>query len=308
MEDRYVESTSCSVCLEQYDVSSHVPMILPCEHTFCRTCLDALPRDDVCFKCPMCREQHEAGAGVTNRALLELMEALPDPARPPAQQKLQCSTHADTACRRVCVDCLQAVCDACLRTPAHAQHDVQDAATAKAILTHMAKKRVKAIIDTHQKQVAMLEVQCTELEQFSMRTFREATEEERTQIRTYVAGIMAKQREGTTLKQSIQALKYSSEEEIAGLDMKELFVLCQSTEVFNDENRHVVERYLKTSQQYIENVQRKLEPICVFCSGKATPASLKWLGFYGLQVVPICHTGVSRGAYLIQWLHQHRIF
>ncbi|XP_013792496.1 SH3 domain-containing RING finger protein 3-like, partial [Limulus polyphemus] len=42
----------CSVCLEQLDTSSKV---LPCQHTFCRRCLEEIVNSHKELRCPECR-------------------------------------------------------------------------------------------------------------------------------------------------------------------------------------------------------------------------------------------------------------
>lgn len=42
----------CSVCLERLDTSSKV---LPCQHTFCRKCLEIIVSSHSELRCPECR-------------------------------------------------------------------------------------------------------------------------------------------------------------------------------------------------------------------------------------------------------------
>ena len=42
--------TTCSICYSKYSKPSLVPLILPCGHTFCKSCTNKFS------KCPMCRE------------------------------------------------------------------------------------------------------------------------------------------------------------------------------------------------------------------------------------------------------------
>ena len=47
---------TCSICLDAYKE----PKVLPCCHTFCRTCLEGLAaKTEGKFKCPECRTQHD---------------------------------------------------------------------------------------------------------------------------------------------------------------------------------------------------------------------------------------------------------
>ena len=46
------ELLECSVCLEQLD---HTSKVLPCQHTFCRRCLDEIHSTKHELRCPECR-------------------------------------------------------------------------------------------------------------------------------------------------------------------------------------------------------------------------------------------------------------
>lgn len=53
MDERTLsELLECSVCLEQLNADSRV---LPCQHTFCRSCLDEIVRAKKELRCPECR-------------------------------------------------------------------------------------------------------------------------------------------------------------------------------------------------------------------------------------------------------------
>ena len=43
----------CGICLENYNSDSKVPIILPCGHTYCYTCIENIIRKKI--KCPNCR-------------------------------------------------------------------------------------------------------------------------------------------------------------------------------------------------------------------------------------------------------------
>ena len=70
------EDTECSVCLNTYNPSDHRPKILPCSHTFCKSCIHELC-NQVQPKCPICEkdiEKHDIIAITTNFGTLELIE------------------------------------------------------------------------------------------------------------------------------------------------------------------------------------------------------------------------------------------
>ena len=68
---------SCSVCLGLM----RNPEVLPCGHSFCATCIEALPADltDEGIKacCPLCRVPFALGSSVPNWTLREMLPALP---------------------------------------------------------------------------------------------------------------------------------------------------------------------------------------------------------------------------------------
>ena len=59
----------CKLCFEPYDTDSRKPMNLhPCNHTYCKQCLDQLNRNE----CPNCRT--EINDKRVNYALVEVIE------------------------------------------------------------------------------------------------------------------------------------------------------------------------------------------------------------------------------------------
>ena len=65
LSEEQPDELTCSVCLEQFKE----PKLLPCGHTFCKSCLEAVGRVDCGFyeklPCPQCRALHElSGRGI----------------------------------------------------------------------------------------------------------------------------------------------------------------------------------------------------------------------------------------------------
>lgn len=69
------ELLECSVCLERLD---HTSKVLPCQHTFCRRCLDEIYGTKRELRCPECRTLVEIAVEElpSNILLIRLLEGL----------------------------------------------------------------------------------------------------------------------------------------------------------------------------------------------------------------------------------------
>jgi len=69
------ELLECSVCLEMLD---HTSKVLPCQHTFCRRCLDEIVSTKHELRCPECRTIVEIKVEdlPTNILLVRLLEGI----------------------------------------------------------------------------------------------------------------------------------------------------------------------------------------------------------------------------------------
>ena len=73
------DQVTCPECREQFNNTDHVPKILPCEHTFCDSCLNSLSARKRKVECPKCEKEHKVparGGFTTNRALINCGDAL----------------------------------------------------------------------------------------------------------------------------------------------------------------------------------------------------------------------------------------
>ena len=89
MDGQVLDSVlECSVCLERLD---HTSRVLPCQHTFCRRCLDEIVAKRHELRCPECRVLVETKVEElpTNILLIRLLEGI----------KTAAVSHA-LACRR----------------------------------------------------------------------------------------------------------------------------------------------------------------------------------------------------------------
>ncbi|GAA6225813.1 tripartite motif-containing protein 59 [Lates japonicus] len=132
--DNLEEDLTCSVC---YSLFSD-PRVLPCSHTFCKTCLDNLLQVStnysiwrplrVPLKCPNCRSVMElppAGVdalptNVSLRAIIEKYQRDSDP-RPPS-----CPEHNRQPLNMYCIQDRQLICGLCLTVGQHQGHAIDD--------------------------------------------------------------------------------------------------------------------------------------------------------------------------------------
>ncbi|KAL7399832.1 hypothetical protein ABVT39_002542 [Epinephelus coioides] len=132
--DNLEEDLTCSVC---YSLFSD-PRILPCSHTFCKTCLDNLLQVSTNYsiwrplrlplKCPNCRGVVELppmgiDALPTNaplKAIIEKYQSDSEP-RPPS-----CQEHYRQPLNMYCIQDRQLICGLCLTIGQHQGHPVDD--------------------------------------------------------------------------------------------------------------------------------------------------------------------------------------
>ncbi|XP_028276141.1 tripartite motif-containing protein 59 isoform X2 [Parambassis ranga] len=132
--DSLEEDLTCSVC---YSLFSD-PRVLPCSHTFCKTCLDNLLQVSTNYsiwrplrlplKCPNCRSVVElppAGVdalptNVSLRAIVEKFQSESEP-RPPS-----CQEHNRQPLNMYCVQDRQLICGLCLTVGLHQGHLIDD--------------------------------------------------------------------------------------------------------------------------------------------------------------------------------------
>ncbi|KAE8295229.1 Tripartite motif-containing protein 59 [Larimichthys crocea] len=132
--DKLEEDLTCSVC---YSLFSD-PRVLPCSHTFCKTCLDNLLQASTNYsiwrplrlplKCPNCRSVVELPptgvealpTNVCLRAIIEKYQSDSEP-RPPT-----CGEHHRQPLNMYCVQDRQLICGLCLTVGQHQGHTIDD--------------------------------------------------------------------------------------------------------------------------------------------------------------------------------------
>ncbi|XP_071516705.1 uncharacterized protein [Panulirus ornatus] len=118
------EAVKCRVCLEQYEPDDREPLMLPCGHTFCRSCVLA-GRTTGRHRCPSCKRDLtliEVQELPINFQVLELISVF---------TKLQhesCGEHGDEL-RYWCRECERSLCSLCLYGDHPQGHQVLHAKT-----------------------------------------------------------------------------------------------------------------------------------------------------------------------------------
>ncbi|KAK4322592.1 hypothetical protein Pmani_006670 [Petrolisthes manimaculis] len=114
------EAVTCAVCSEVYQAGAREPLVLPCGHTFCRTCLASVKMTGN-FLCPTCRQPHnnvQVDRLSVNYSLLSLSSACTD------FEYETCGEHGDDL-RYWCCGCELPLCSLCLYSGHPQGHNVQ---------------------------------------------------------------------------------------------------------------------------------------------------------------------------------------
>lgn len=144
--DQIQDSLSCSVCLERFNSSNHLPKFLPCQHTLCSSCIDCLLGSSLTldgFDCPVCRSGVTSDEVRTNLIVTDIIEAVVAK----ENATLFCPTHPSKECQIVCADCCQLLCAMCTVNGEHMRHNVYDTDVAKGKM----KKRLTTAIESRSK-------------------------------------------------------------------------------------------------------------------------------------------------------------
>jgi hypothetical protein len=123
------ELLECPICMNLYEN----PHVLPCQHTFCKSCLVSLQSNrtnsvlNSSIDCPICRESHKLPKGVdgltanyTMKRLIELESMIREKEKEkPNQEKAKCFICQKYAHLSKCVDCSYMLCKDCQEYPNH---------------------------------------------------------------------------------------------------------------------------------------------------------------------------------------------
>ena len=93
----------CTLCMEPYSMAGeHVPMVLDCSHTICKSCTNKLSDGG---RCPTC-QRRVSGKPRTNFAIRDIIAA--------ASAVLRCENCDQSAASHYCLDCNAVMCPACM--------------------------------------------------------------------------------------------------------------------------------------------------------------------------------------------------
>ncbi|XP_043541844.1 tripartite motif-containing protein 59-like [Chiloscyllium plagiosum] len=175
--DHFEEDLTCSVCYSIFED----PRVLPCSHTFCRTCLENIVHESTNFsiwrhlriplKCPTCRSIVELPpVGISslpiNFSLMGIIEKYQKEEHPKTPT---CSEHFRQPLNMFCLFDRKLVCGYCLTVGHHQGHPIDDLQHAYNKEKETCSKLVEQLTEKHWAKVSIfieqLEHQRTQTEQ-----------------------------------------------------------------------------------------------------------------------------------------------
>ena len=129
------EFSTCAICEEPYDDSTHQPKFLSCHHTFCYHCLDELSKSQDnprVIPCPNCRRDTQLpGNGVDELQRNFYIENMKGTYKTEHKKKNKCPKH-DNKLSFFCDTCKKGICRDCTvldhkETAGHIIMDISDA-------------------------------------------------------------------------------------------------------------------------------------------------------------------------------------
>lgn len=115
------EELTCSVCLELFEK----PVLLPCGHPFCRTCIDGVCGRKLFVNCPFCRTEFMRGGYTSSLVLANLVEKVRGdfPLRSPVRHNAGLCTDHDEKLFLFCKDDGDLACIVCQDALKHFDHN-----------------------------------------------------------------------------------------------------------------------------------------------------------------------------------------
>jgi len=115
-----MESLECPVCLEKYDLSLHLPRILPiCGHTLCSQCIPKFLKNSKDFICPIGKEVQPGN--------YKTLDSFPPNyvLRDSLEKSLQLCQHHQKELEFVCVQDKVKICNRCALFGEHKNHEIK---------------------------------------------------------------------------------------------------------------------------------------------------------------------------------------
>uniref|UniRef100_A0A3Q2PKT8 Uncharacterized protein n=1 Tax=Fundulus heteroclitus TaxID=8078 RepID=A0A3Q2PKT8_FUNHE len=112
------EDLTCPVCCDIF----RDPVLLPCSHSFCRSCLKRW-WDTRIRECPVCRRKGSKSPPLSNLALKNVCEALLQVRRQDSQEEqVRCGVHGEKL-KLFCLADEEPICVVCQASKLHKSHD-----------------------------------------------------------------------------------------------------------------------------------------------------------------------------------------
>ncbi|XP_067851481.1 tripartite motif-containing protein 59 [Heptranchias perlo] len=175
--DNFEEDLTCSVCYSIFED----PRVLPCSHTFCRTCLENIIHESgnvsiwrplrIPLKCPTCRSLVDLPpVGISslpiNFSLMGIIEKYQNEEHPKTPT---CPEHCRQPLNMFCLSDRKLVCGYCLTVGQHQGHPIDDLQNAYIKEKETSSKLVEQLTDKRWAEVSIfigqLEHQKTQAEQ-----------------------------------------------------------------------------------------------------------------------------------------------
>ncbi|XP_062846911.1 zinc-binding protein A33 [Trichomycterus rosablanca] len=114
------EDLSCPVCCDIF----RDPVLLPCSHSFCRSCLQNFWGSSICRSCPVCRRKSSKKTPPINLALKNLCEAFVQSQSwtGEGEENSACPQHGERL-KLFCIDDQQPICVVCQASRMHKGHN-----------------------------------------------------------------------------------------------------------------------------------------------------------------------------------------
>ena len=113
MNNKYFElKMNCPTCKKYYNDKEHVPLNLPCGHTFCKTCLKGTIRRDQELECAVCLRQFRGRIGDLSKNYIAL--SMGCELRETMKKYQVCPRHEGEPLKFHCDNCQTLFCPLCI--------------------------------------------------------------------------------------------------------------------------------------------------------------------------------------------------